>query len=798
MIKLIEELTDEAAGGKAGGLKVLKKQGFSVPDAFVILHPDIDSLDENGLQKYLSKLGKGPKAVRSSAVSEDGAKASFAGQFETFLDLNTYDEIKDAIIRCVQAVENSRVKAYSDNLITDADLRISVIIQNMVEAKAAGVVFTVNPVNQRRDKVVINAVAGKGEALVSGIADAAHYEIFRSGSNVANEAKKNHGLLTETQLKAILDGALLAEKNQKQPIDMEWAVDQQDEIQWLQVRPVTTLHNEHYNELDTIQEASTDVWTLCNIGEMMPGVATPLTYSVSAKAIDYGMASLAAAYGAIRMNDYLAKTEPVYIQMFYNRLFINMTNMLDYPRHIWMNKAEDVHFAICGRTIPGLTAEPEGFWIKRFKNFIAQLIYSSRAKHHLKKLIAFTETVVIEESQDIATFYKNIEKAHPAMNIGFVLHLSASAQSGTVYSAFMRIMTDGKRLPSPEDHHIASLLLKNIPDIESADAVKSLDRLATEIQNDKEFAATLISSSPQKALEMLTQLGPNEHVEKFNLFLKRHGHRCVRESELREKTWGEDPLQIVSILQTRVGIKSSKHIDEAYQKLMLPKDLSIMKQLILKMLLPLGRKAVARRETSKAYSIKIVDITRKAYRKLAALMVSQGLLEDADQIYFLTHEELGKLISDKKPDWKEKANRRRLLLPETDAFSFDEVCYGKPEPLDSSDFIEISDGAMQGIPVSSGYIKAKARIVNTLEEASHLQPGEIMIASFTDIGWSPYFSIISGLITEIGSPLSHGAVVAREYGIPAVVGVKGIKKMLKTGDIIELDGRKGIITKCEE
>jgi pyruvate,water dikinase len=509
------------------------------------------------------------------------------------------------------------------------------------------------------------------------------------------------------------------------------------------------------------------------------------------------MASLAAAYGAIKMKDFLAKTEPVYIQMFYNRLFINMTNMMDYPRHIWMNKSEDVHFAICGRTIPSLTAQPEGLWLIRFRNFLAQLIYSSRAKHHLKKLVKFTETVSIEESEDIATFYKNIENAHPAMNTGFELHLSASAQSGTVYSAFMRIMTDGKRMPSAEDHHIASLLLKNIPDIESADAVKSLDHLASEIQEDTEFATLILAASPVEALELLTVKGPKVHVEKFVQFLNRHGHRCVRESELREKTWGEDPLQIISILQTRIGIKSSKHITKTPQKIMLPADLSVMKSMILKMLLPLGRKAVARRETSKAYSIKIVDITRKAYRKLALKMVAQGFLDDADQIYFLTHEELGKLISDKNPEWKEKANRRRHLLSETDVLCFEEVCYGKPEPLENNDNTEVSEGAMQGIPVSSGFIKAKARIVNTLEEAAALQPGEIMIASFTDIGWSPYFSIIAGLITEIGSPLSHGAVVAREYGIPAVVGVKGIKKKINTGDLIELDGRKGIITKCE-
>jgi pyruvate,water dikinase len=129
----------------------------------------------------------------------------------------------------------------------------------------------------------------------------------------------------------------------------------------------------------------------------------------------------------------------------------------------------------------------------------------------------------------------------------------------------------------------------------------------------------------------------------------------------------------------------------------------------------------------------------------------------------------------------------------TAALQFNEVCNGIPEPVEEEKEIEILDGQLRGIPVSSGVVKAKVRIVNNLDDAAYLQPGEIMVASFTDIGWTPYFSIVSGLITEIGSPLSHGAVVAREYGIPAVVGAKGAKQFLKNGIVVKLDGDRGIV-----
>jgi pyruvate,water dikinase len=212
-------------------------------------------------------------------------------------------------------------------------------------------------------------------------------------------------------------------------------------------------------------------------------------------------------------------------------------------------------------------------------------------------------------------------------------------------------------------------------------------------------------------------------------------------------------------------------------------------------MVPTARKAVARREITKGLSIKMVDKIRKAYQHLASGLVNDGLLDDTDQIYFLTHEELGSLISDHLPAWKIKADRRRQLLAETDKLVFEEVSFGIPEPLEHEMAIETREGQLAGIPVSSGVVEASVRIIHTIEDAEQLLEGEIMVASFTDIGWTPYFSIISGLITEIGSPLSHGAVVAREYGIPAVVAVKGARRFLQNGDRIRLDGEKGLIEK---
>ena len=796
MIKFIHEINGEEVGGKARGLKVLKEIGLSVPDAFVLIHPKIETLNDGLILKHLEKLGSGPKAVRSSAVSEDGINASFAGQFDTFLNLHTFDEIKRAIVNCIEGAATERVKDYASNLISEADLRISVILQNMVNAKTAGVVFSANPVNNRRDKVLINAIEGIGEALVSGLKDAINYEIYRSGSNIPDQIKKKGNLLSENHLKEILEGAKKAESFYGMPVDLEWAIDNRDQLNWLQVRPITTLNNVHYNELDTVQGESKDIWTLGNIGEMMPGVATPLTYSVSAEAIDYGMTWLAEKGGAFNLENRNGKR---YIQMFYNRLFINMSNMMDYPKNIWLNKASDVQFALSGKVFPGIHAEPEAPLPKRVFNFFKQIINTGKAQKHLDALKKLESSFSVDTSGTLQQIHTNLGFARGYLGIGFGRHLMASAQSGTLYAAFMRIMTGDKRRPTAEDHHIATMLLLDIPEIESADAVKSLEKFAKLICSEQEFASRFINSSPGEALHLLQDEAPLEIISRFNAFLSRHGHRCVRESELREKPWEENPLQLIHSLQTRVKIGEAKHLHHDNRKGIHDAlaHLPVIKRTILHSMIPTARKAVARREITKALSIKMVSKIRKGYHVLANNLVEAGLLVDPDHIYFLTHEEIGELITDKNSEWKEKADKRRTMLPELDKLVFEEISFGIPEPMENEPVIELSEGQLKGTPVSGGIIKGRARIVQSLEEADQLQEGEIMVASFTDIGWTPYFSIISGLITEIGSPLSHGAVVAREYGIPAIVGAKGAKKIIQNGDFILLDGDKGVIEKVK-
>jgi pyruvate,water dikinase len=360
----------------------------------------------------------------------------------------------------------------------------------------------------------------------------------------------------------------------------------------------------------------------------------------------------------------------------------------------------------------------------------------------------------------------------------------------------MGILTRNRRLPEARDHALATLLLADNSAIESADAVKSMERFVDQLRVSAGLVEQVASVPPSIALKFIEEDAPVPLRESYHAFLHRHGHRCVREAELREKPWEEDQEQLISMIQASLKAgKPAKLASESGSDLRqrMKNDLTISQRLFLNLFKKAARKAVANREMTKALSMRMVNRVRKAYRDYAVTLVERGLLDDADQIYFLTRQEIGRLVEDCDPAWKAKASKRRALLPETAKLRFPLMNVGIPEPLEEEEAFILAGNQIRGIPVSRGIVRAQARLVNSIAEAASLERGEIMVAAFTDIGWTPYFSLIGGLVTEIGSPLSHGAVVAREYGIPAVVSAKGALRFIKTGDLVQLDGSKGTV-----
>ena len=394
--------------------------------------------------------------------------------------------------------------------------------------------------------------------------------------------------------------------------------------------------------------------------------------------------------------------------------------------------------------------------------------------------VHFTETSSARE------LYRSINANLALLDESLIYHYASSAYSGSASSTLYR-MVDPYFPDKKEYQSFLSRLLSNIPHIESADILSRLQDMARIIKAQEPRA---VDFSPQQLLDYIRA---DKDLHRCYLdFLARHGHRCIKEAELRNKPWREDEIPLMNYLLSI--IRSPMVLTQKESVIDYRKAFDFVKNPLLKAacisFAKRSRQAVVDREYTKSRLIEIIDLFKSRYARLAALLVADGLLPDADLIYFLTHEEIGRLI-DGEAALASLAARRRKAYANQEELSFDDTYLGKP--LADAFDVERNDGTLSGVPVSNGECEGIVHIVHSAQDANELKKGEIMVARFTDIGWTPYYSIVSGLITEIGSSLSHGAVVAREYGLPTIVNVKGATKLLKNGDHIVMNAAKGTI-----
>ena len=251
-------------------------------------------------------------------------------------------------------------------------------------------------------------------------------------------------------------------------------------------------------------------------------------------------------------------------------------------------------------------------------------------------------------------------------------------------------------------------------------------------------------------------------------------------------------MQIIPILQKQIQLElSGQKSKQKKEKVNVDEvliDYKGAKKAAIKYFLPKVRTAIAAREKSKSLCIKIQQKIKLGYCHLANRLVEEGLLEENEQIFFLTHQEIGQLIATKNKELVSLAKERKSQFAAINQLDFEDVSYGHPMPIATNN--NKTNSILSGTVVSQGRVTGRVKVIRNLAEADQLEKGDIMVCRYTDIGWTPYFALIGGLITEIGSPLSHGAVVAREYGIPAVVNVKGAMEFLADYPMITIDSTK--------
>jgi len=334
----------------------------------------------------------------------------------------------------------------------------------------------------------------------------------------------------------------------------------------------------------------------------------------------------------------------------------------------------------------------------------------------------------------------------------------------------------------------------NTPDIINISILKDLQDISDIISktpSKKEFC-----DSPIENCYDWLKLNCVKGFDQVKEFIEKYGHRGVQELDFGSETWSTDPNRLFSCLQSLILSYNCQ------SPVISPQDQSnivnrgYIKKMVFDYLLKRYRQSISYREQTKDMLVRITHKLRMGYWKLGEKLVQEEKIPDSKLIFFMSQFELKLICLKNCPEIVHKALKRRKLWPTLSSLQFDDIYCGPPIPTNFLNEVSIDNSAqLKGCCVFPGRVKNRACVLDRIEDASDLRAGDILIVKSVDIAWSPYFPIISGLVTEIGGIISHGAVIAREYGLPCLVGVQNVKKHFKTGDIVILDSKKQFVIK---
>ncbi|MBN7575210.1 phosphoenolpyruvate synthase [Clostridium sp. 2-1] len=777
MIKSFKELTPELqslAGGKGCMLSKMFQAGYPVPDGFVILPSAFNenNLNEdawNKIKHYLKEIRKGNEsvlfAVRSSALSEDSAQASFAGEFETVLNVKTDEEIQSAIYEVFSSRESERVKAYSSVQGMDQSHQIAVVIQIMIQSEISGVLFTADPITGSHESMTGNFVFGLGEQLVSGEANAYPFNIMRPKRKYEgpSEFKKYASELYKYASKL--------EEEYGTHQDIEWAISN-GKLYILQARPITTLitgNPDTYEWNDTLD--GDFLWTNTNVGEAMSDVFTPLSWSI------------------IRALDEEQMTIPGYYLFSGNICGRAYTN-ISYALSLYPAFGKDIKSLI--KTMSEVFGQmPEEIEIPIYPFSKLGLIkgMAPKLKHRLKNIIKASKEIPEHLNESPNLCRKMTETIKEVQTKEELIDLWKTEILPFNFKALWIALAGGRKM-------VIANKLKD--ELIKVSGIEDTNTLMSNFRGD----SSLESLGPIIGISKIITGEMNR--EEYRM---KYGHRGPHEFELSIPHPGEDEAwlekQIEEFKNSNTDVekllnKQHDQYEEALKKLKenFPKEANHFEKRIVKV-----AEAARLRESVRS------EWTR-AFRVNRAFALKAGELTGMrNNIFFLYINEVLDLLSGNDLALnhiavrKENYKKYRSLPPlpsiirgRFDPFKWVKNSNRRVDYYDESMPITTQDSeTLKGFAGASGKIQGVVRILTNPEEGEKLKKGEILVASTTNVGWTPLFPKASAIITDIGAPLSHAAIVARELGIPAVVGCGNATTKLKTGDKVIVDGGHGVV-----
>ncbi|MFX0055212.1 MAG: PEP/pyruvate-binding domain-containing protein [Candidatus Hermodarchaeota archaeon] len=885
ILRLSDIQDDYVVGGKAASLARLISRGMNVPNGFVITikgHSVLmaegnlgDAINDNlskvdydnpqtiesvaksiedlilnrsipnklleALELAYSKIGEGPVAVRSSATAEDLPEASFAGQYETYLNVQGFEDLIQHIRKCYASLWSGRAISYRHtNSISEGEVLLAILVQALVPAKAAGVMFTRSPTGE--EEIAIESNFGLGESVVDGSAVPDRYIVSRTPEGNHFVVSKEIGTKEVIIQKNASQGGTVVSKISPEmsekasledmdvlrlakmgieierifgaPQDVEWAIDESDVIHILQSRPITTIEKK--------EEADEIVWSRGYSDDYWNDNVTPLFYDLLGDQIKHIVnVELNDIMGYQKMPDDVLK---LYRAHAYFNLGVIRTKVVnEIPPFIRTDHLlnffpegggpygketmRELPFALRNRILAEIRVmlfDPDGSMTRTddaYREWTDET-FLPYLEEFDKKLQKLTGTGNLGKLMDLAD---DIDKV-------MMHHFRLIRYGLPVHNLGMNLITQYLlRTFLGEDEAVTYYpLLISALEHKTTQTNRRLNELAERARNFPLIADIITSIESPSILQALKSHSDAEvgaFLDEFMDFLNEFGVRGYTR-ELLYPRWGESPELVFDILKPliseagkdvktaeREALQRKIQAEAAVEEGIRSQRFGGIKWGIFSAILGLAQKYTCFREDQRFNLDRWITRNRALFLEIGSHLKEAGTLSDASRIFFLHRKELKKLIRgnlsvEKVAALSRLSEERYLDFKKNEdvtppKFLCGSRAYNDPLPLTESDSLLV------GIPASQGKVSGRVRVLRTIHEISNVRAGDILVVPRTDPGWTPVFSRIAGLITETGGILSHGAVVSREYGIPAVTNIRNACDLLKTGELVSIDGNKG-------
>ena len=784
----------------------------------ILLEVEIPSDVVKAVTHYLSQFGEEHAyAVRSSATAEDLPHASFAGQQDTYLNIIGKEAIMQHISKCWASLFTDRAVIYRmQNGFDHSQVYLSVIVQKMVFPQASGILFTADPITSNRKLLSIDASFGLGEALVSGIVTADCYKVREeeivdkriATKKLAIYAREEGGTKTEQiapdQQKSqtltneqILQLAHIGRQIEAYfgcPQDIEWCL-VDDTFYIVQSRPITTLY-----PIPEANDEENHVYISVAHQQMMTDPMKPLGLS------------------------FWLLTTPAPMRKAGGRLFVDVTQNLASPvsREILLNGMEkhdqllkDALMTILERKdfiTPSSNDKKEqsrpsisnkGNSMMDFQTLIENnpTIVSDLIKSSETSIEMLRQNIQMKSGSDLFDFIlEDIQELkrilfNPQSSIVFGTAMDASSWINEKMNKWLGEKNAADTLSQSVPNNITSEMGLALMDV--ADVIRPYPKVIEYLRNvkDDHFLDELVEFD-----------GGQETRDAINAYLNKYGMRCAGEIDITRTRWSEKPTTLIPLILSNIKNfepnESKKKFEQGRQEA-LQKEQELVDRLKrlpdgkqkakeTKRMISIIRNFIGYREYPKYGMINRYFVYKQALLKEAEKLVQAGIIHEKEDIYYLTFEELTEVVRTNKLDYqiinkrKDEYKLYEKLTPPRVITSDGEIIAGKYKRDN------LPAEAIVGLPVSSGVIEGRARVILNMEDAN-IEDGDILVTAFTDPSWTPLFVSIKGLVTEVGGLMTHGAVIAREYGLPAVVGVENATKLIKDGQKIRVHGTEGYI-----